>query len=57
MKISEAKGAMANLLKVSEEELSVTVSQHEPMEQGTAAHYVLDVRVKTLNTEESNDTE
>lgn len=45
---------MSNLLDIPEENLLVTVSQHEPVGSDMAAHYVVDIRVKTIN-EEGND--
>lgn len=54
MEIGEVKSAMSNLLDIPEENLLVTVSQHEPVGSDMAAHYVVDIRVKTIN-EEGND--
>lgn len=54
MEIGEVKSAMSDLLDISEENLLVTISQHEPVGSDITVHYVVDIRVKTIN-EEGND--
>lgn len=45
MKLNEVKTAMAALLDVDEDDLTVTVAEHDSPDPAVAEHHVIDVRI------------